>query len=35
MHDARASAASVTAALHDVAGLGGFFVLQAGGRDDG
>ncbi|QEU83690.1 (2Fe-2S)-binding protein [Streptomyces viridosporus] len=35
MHDARASAASVTAALRDVAGLGGFFALQLGGRDDG
>ncbi|WP_407111630.1 hypothetical protein ACE1N8_32015 [Streptomyces sp. DSM 116494] len=32
MHDARASTASVTVALHDVAGLGGFFALQAGGR---
>ncbi|MFE7522203.1 (2Fe-2S)-binding protein [Streptomyces halstedii] len=35
MHDARASAASVTAALRDVADLGGFFVLRAGGEDDG
>ncbi|MCX5040307.1 MULTISPECIES: (2Fe-2S)-binding protein [Streptomyces] len=35
MHGARASTASVTAALHDVAGLGGFFALQIGGRDDG
>jgi predicted lysophospholipase L1 biosynthesis ABC-type transport system permease subunit len=32
---ARASTASVTAALHDVAGLGGFFAIQVGGRDDG
>ncbi|MER7780039.1 (2Fe-2S)-binding protein [Streptomyces sp. NPDC096191] len=35
MHEARASSASVTAALHDVAGLGGFFALHVGGRDDG
>lgn len=35
MQDARAPAASVTAALHDVAGLGGFFDLRAGGPDDG
>ncbi|MFE9284795.1 hypothetical protein ACF1HU_00415 [Streptomyces olivaceus] len=35
MHAARASTASVTAALHDVAGVGGFFALQVGGRDDG
>jgi hypothetical protein len=34
VHDARASAASVAAALHDVAGLGGFFALHIGGRDD-
>ncbi|MYU24097.1 (2Fe-2S)-binding protein [Streptomyces sp. SID8352] len=35
MHRARASAASVTAALRDVAGLGGFFALRTGGRDHG
>ncbi|MFE2048592.1 (2Fe-2S)-binding protein [Streptomyces sp. NPDC059459] len=35
MHAARASTASVTAALHDVAGLGGFFALRVGGEDDG
>ncbi|WP_406715480.1 (2Fe-2S)-binding protein [Streptomyces althioticus] len=35
MHAARASTASVTAALHDVAGLNGFFALQVGGRGDG
>ncbi|MFH9900620.1 (2Fe-2S)-binding protein [Streptomyces althioticus] len=35
VHDARASTASVAAALHDVASLGGFFVLQVGGPDDG
>ncbi len=35
MHAARVPAASVTAALHDVAGLGGFFTLRVGGRDDG
>ncbi|WP_267715796.1 (2Fe-2S)-binding protein [Streptomyces sp. CoH17] len=35
MHEARASTVSVTAALHDVAGLGGFFALRVGGRDDG
>ncbi|MER5842588.1 (2Fe-2S)-binding protein [Streptomyces prasinus] len=35
MHHARASAASVTAALRDVARLGDFFALQVGGRDDG
>ncbi|WP_411759680.1 (2Fe-2S)-binding protein [Streptomyces tunisiensis] len=35
MHDARASTASVAAALHDVASLGGFFALQVGGADDG
>ncbi|MFE9927066.1 (2Fe-2S)-binding protein [Streptomyces sp. NPDC005774] len=32
---ARASAEAVTAALHDVAALGGFFVLHVGGRDEG
>ncbi|MFB8025509.1 (2Fe-2S)-binding protein [Streptomyces sp. NPDC056465] len=35
MDDARAPAASVTAALHDVAGIGGFFALRIGGEDDG
>lgn len=35
MHGARTSTASVAAALHDVASLGGFFALQVGGRDDG
>ncbi|WP_326701331.1 (2Fe-2S)-binding protein [Streptomyces sp. NBC_01754] len=35
MDDARASAESVTAALRDVADLGGFFVLRVGGPDDG
>ncbi|WP_217245047.1 (2Fe-2S)-binding protein [Streptomyces sp. AC602_WCS936] len=35
MHGARASTASVATALHDVAGLGGFFALQVGGPDDG
>lgn len=34
VHEARASTASVTAALHDVAGLGDFFAPRAGGRDD-
>ncbi|CAM5654806.1 (2Fe-2S)-binding protein [Streptomyces hirsutus] len=33
--EARAPAESVTAALHDVATLGGFFVLHVGGRDQG
>ncbi|MFG3073537.1 hypothetical protein [Streptomyces sp. NPDC048225] len=35
MHEARASTASVAAALHDVASLGGFFALRVGGPDDG
>jgi hypothetical protein len=35
VHEARASTASVAAALHDVAGLGGFFALRVGGPDDG
>ncbi|MEV7085854.1 (2Fe-2S)-binding protein [Streptomyces sp. NPDC093085] len=35
MDDVRAPAASVAAALHDVAALGGFFALYIGGRDDG
>ncbi|GAB2331503.1 (2Fe-2S)-binding protein [Streptomyces griseoincarnatus] len=33
MNDARASTASVGAALHDVASLGGFFTLRVGGPD--
>ncbi|PWI10853.1 iron reductase [Streptomyces sp. NWU339] len=32
---AQASAEAVTAALHDVAALGGFFVLPVGGPDEG
>ncbi|WP_415949134.1 hypothetical protein [Streptomyces sp. KLOTTS4A1] len=35
MYQARASAASVAAALQDVAALGGSFVLRVGGSDDG
>ncbi|MFE3743591.1 (2Fe-2S)-binding protein [Streptomyces sp. NPDC059134] len=35
MDDARAPAASVTAALRDVAALGGFFALHVGGPDEG
>ncbi|MER6553773.1 MULTISPECIES: (2Fe-2S)-binding protein [Streptomyces] len=35
MDRARASSASVTAALRGVAELGGFFVLHIGGEDDG
>ncbi|GAA3271489.1 (2Fe-2S)-binding protein [Streptomyces labedae] len=35
MDEARASTASVGAALHDVASLGGFFTLRFGGPDAG